>query len=286
MAVYKRGYRRYEGSMTGRLSRLLVLPRYAWRILLKRRLMVSLLIMAMFWPVVCICFIYISNHADLLLSFGPELKKFLNIDSDFFLIFMRVQAVFSIIVAVFAGPSLVAPDLSNNALQLYFSRPFSRGEYIIARLIVLLGLLSLVTLIPGTLLFTLQSGMAGWSWFSENWSLGPGIFIGFLIWISLVSLVALACSAYVRKRVIAESLILGIMWVLPVGTEIFNKVFNVVWASLFNPILVMNRISTWLLGATPESGPSVLQCWLAVVVMGALLLAVLRRKLRPVEVVS
>jgi ABC-2 type transport system permease protein len=242
--------------------------------------------MAMFWPVVCICFIYISNHADLLLSFGPELKKFAKIDSNFFLIFMRVQGVFSIIIAVFAGPSLIAPDLSNNALPLYFSRPFSRAEYILSRLIVLLGLLSLVTWIPGILLFSLQSGMAGWNWFSENWSLGPGVFIGFLMWILLVSLVALACSAYVKKRVVAESLILGIMWILPVGTKIFNTVFNVVWASLFNPILVMNQISRWLLGAAPESGPAVLQCWMAAAVMGALLLTVLRRKLRPVEVVS
>ena len=286
MAVYKRGYRRYDGSMTGRLSRLLVLPRYAWRIMLKRRLMVSLLIMSMFWPVLCIGFIYISNHADLLLSFGPELKEFVKIDSNFFLIFMRIQAVFSIILAVFAGPSLIAPDLTNNALPLYFSRPFSRSEYIIARLIVLLGLLSLITLIPGILLFSLQSGMGGWSWFSENWNLGPGIFIGYLIWILMVSLVALACSAYVRKRVVAESLMLGIMWILPVGTEIFNKVFNVVWASLLNPILVMNKISGWLLGAAPESGPAVLECWLAAAVMGVLLVTVLKRKLRPVEVVS
>ncbi len=286
MAVYKRGYRRYDGSLTGRLSRLLVLPRYAWRIMLKRRLMVSILIMSMFWPVLCIGFIYISNHADLLLSFGPELKEFVKIDSNFFLIFMRIQAVFSIILAVFAGPSLIAPDLANNALPLYFSRPFSRWEYIIARLIVLLGLLSLITLIPGILLFSLQSGMGGWSWFSENWNLGPGIFIGFLIWILMVSLVALACSAYVRKRVVAESLMLGIMWILPVGTQIFNKVFNVEWASLFNPILVMNQISTWLLGSELKSGPSAIECWLAAVVMGVLLVTVLRRKLRPVEVVS
>ena len=206
--------------------------------------------------------------------------------SDFFLIFMRVQAVFSIILAVFAGPSLIAPDLSNNALPLYFSRPFSRAEYILARLIVLLGLMSLVTLIPGILLFSFQSGLGGWSWFAEYWDLGPGIFIGFLIWILLVSLVALACSAYVKKRVLAEALTLGIMWILPVGTEIFNSVFKVRWASLFNPVLVVNQLSTWLLGAEIESGPSVLECWLAALFMGALLLVIIKRKLRPVEVVT
>ena len=286
MAVYKRGYQRYQGSMTGRLARLLVLPRYAWSNLLKKRLMVSLLIMAMFWPLGCIGFIYLSNHAELLLNFDSGIKKFLQIDSSFFLIFMKVQAVFSILISVFAAPSLVAPDLSNNALQLYFSRPFSRAEYVIARLIVLLGLLSLITWVPGILLFSIQSTLADWNWFIENWNLGLGVFIGFMLWILLISLVALAGSAYVRRRIMAEALILGILFVLPVGTKIFNTIFNVMWASLLNPVRVMDQICRWLLGATPESGPTVFQCWLAVLVMIALLLTVLRRKLRPVEVVT
>lgn len=286
MAVYKRGYQRYNGSMTGRWTRLLVLPGYEWRNLLKKRLMVSLLIMAMFWPLFCIASIYISNYAELLLSFGPEFKKFLQIDSRFFLLFMWIQGVFSILISVFAGPSLIAPDLSNNALQLYFSRPFSRAEYVLSRLIVLLGLLSLVTWVPGLMLFSLQSGMAGWTWFVNNWNLGLGVFIGLLLWILLVSLVAMAGSAYVRRRVMAEALILGVIFVLPVGTRIFNTVFNMMWASLLNPVQIMDQICRWLLGATPESGPTVFQCWLAVLVMIALLLTVLRRKLRPVEVVS
>jgi len=286
MTVYKRGYNRYQGLLNGRLLRLLVLPRYSWRHLLQKRLMISLLIMAMFWPLGCIGFIYLSNHMELLLGFGSGIKKFLQIDSNFFLIFMKVQAVFSVIISVFAAPSLIAPDLSNGALQLYFSRPFSRAEYVLARLIVMLSLLSLVTWVPGVMLFSLQSGMAEWSWFAQNWNLGMGVFIGSLLWIMLVSLVALASSAYVRRRVTAEVLILGIIFVLPAVTKIVNTVLSVTWASLFNPMQVINQIWHWLLGATPESGPSVLGCWLALLVMTAVLLMVLRHKLRPVEVIS
>jgi len=240
----------------------------------------------MFWPLGCIGFIYFSNHMELLVNFESEIDKFLRIDSGFFLLFMRVQAVFSILISVFAAPGLIAPDLANNALQLYFSRPFSRAEYVFSRLTALLGLLSLVTWIPGILLFSMQSGMAGWNWFEHNWHIGLGVFIGFLLWILLLSLLALAGSAYVKKRVIAEALILGILFVLPAATNIFNAVFNVTWASLFDPVQVTNRIWHWLLGITPESGPAVSGCWLAVVAMAVVLLAVLRRKLRPVEVVS
>lgn len=286
MAVYKRGYERYNGAMTGRLARLMVLPGYSWRDLLKKRFMVSILILSMFWPLGCIGFIYLSNHVDLLIDIGPQFKNFLKIDSRFFLIFMRVQALFSIIIAIFAGPGLIAPDLSNNALQLYFSRPFSRAEYLFSRLIVLLGLLSLTTWIPGILLFFIQSTLADGSWFLENWNLGPGVFISLMIWIVLLSLFAMAASCYIRRRVMSEAFILAILFILPVGAKIINTLFNVDLASLFNPVMVMNQIWRWLLGAAPEPGPDVLQCFLALIVMIVILLAVLRRKLRPVEVVS
>lgn len=286
MAVYKRGYRRYGDMTTGRWSRLMILPGYGWRALLQRRLIVSILVWAMFWPLGCLGFIYFSNHTELLLQIESGIKKYLQIDGGFFLLFMRVQAVFSLLISVFAAPGLIVPDLANNALQLYFSRPFSRAEYIFSRLLVLLGLLSLVTWIPGILLFFMQSGMAGWNWFETNWNIGLGVFIGFLLWNFLVSLVALAGSAYVKKRIIAEASILGILFILPAAAAIFNTVFSVTWASLFDPVQVTNRIWHWLLGTTPESGPTVSGSLLAVLVMTAVLLAVLGRKIRPVEVVS
>ena len=286
MAVYRRGYNRYQGPITGRLSRLLVLPKYSWRRLLQQRLVESFLVGAMFYPLLCIGFVYLCNHVELLSGFGSETKDLLQIDGKFFLIFMNVQGVFAIILTIVSGPKLIAPDLSNGALQLYFSRPLSRAEYVLARLLVLLGLLSLITWIPGLLIFSLQWGMAGWKWFAQNWNLGLGIFIGSLLWILLVSLIALTCWAYVRRRIMAELSILWTFFVLNVVAEIVNNVLDVTWASFFNPRKVIEQIWNGLLGITPESGPTLLGCWLAVLVMTAVLLMILRRKLRPVEVVS
>ncbi len=286
MAVYRRGYQRYEGPRTGRFTRLMVLPKYAWHNLLKKRLMLSLLIMSMFWPIICIGFIYFSNNLDMLLDISPGLTSFLEIDSRFFMIFIKVQGAFSILIAVFAGPGLVAPDLSNNALQLYFSRSFTRTEYVLSRMMVLFGALSIVTWVPGLLLFFIQAALADSSWLIENWNLGSGVFFGLLLWIILLSLVAMAGSAYVRKRVMAEALILAVIFILPAITKILNQAFKISWASLFNPLHVMASICDWLLGTVPDHGPSVFNCWLALFFMIALLIMILRRKLRPVEVVS
>ena len=109
MAVYRRGYDRYQGPITGRLSRLLVLPKYSWRRVLQQRMVVSLLVGAMFYPLGCIGFVYLSNHAELLLDFGSEMKGFLQIDGNFFLIFMNVQGVFAILLTIISGQSPAFP---------------------------------------------------------------------------------------------------------------------------------------------------------------------------------
>ena len=286
MAIYKRGYQRYQGALTSPWSRWFVLPKFAWQRLMQQRLVVIIFVVATFWPLACAAFVYLSHHAELLQGFGPEAVKLLKIDGNFFVVFMNAQSVFAIVLAAFAGPSLIAPDLANGALPLYFSRPLSRPEYILSRMLVLVGVLSPVTWIPGLLLFFMQSGMAGWTWFTENWRLGAGIFFGFVLWIVLVGLVALASSAYVKWRIVAGALVLGVFFILAGAAELTNQVLRVEWAGALNPGRAMNQVWLSMLGADPIPGPDAWECGIAVGVMAVLLLAVLQRKLRPVEVVS
>jgi ABC-2 type transport system permease protein len=286
MAVYRRGYQRYRGQFTGELARLFVLPRFAWKRLLEQRLVVIILVISLFWPLACATFIYVSNHAELWGGLDRDFLQFLRIDGNFFVVFMNAQAFFAIVLAAFAGPSLIAPDLSNGALPLYFSRPLSRTEYVLARLLVLVGLLSPVTWIPGLLLFGMQWGMAGWTWFSENWQLGAGVFAGFLLWIVFVAFVAMASSAYVKWRVVAGALVFAFYFVTAAAAAIINNILRVDWGRALNPGQAMNQVWRALLGAEPMRGPGAAECLLSIGVMTAILLLVLERKLRPVEVIS
>lgn len=286
MAVYRRGYQRYQGPLTGEWSRLLVLPRFAWQQLMQQRLVAIFFVIATFWPVACALFVYLSHHLELLQGFGDGVGKLLQINGEFFFVFMNAQAVFAIILSAFAGPSLIAPDLANGALPLYFSRPLSRSTYVLSRMLVLVGVLSPITWIPGVMLFSMQAGMGGWTWFSENYHLGIAVFLGFLMWILLVSLVAMASSAYVRWRVVAGALVLGVFFVLAGASEIANEVLRVEWASAMNPARSMNQVWRAMLDVEPFPGPDAWQCLICIGLMVVALLWILRRKLRPVEVVS
>jgi ABC-2 type transport system permease protein len=285
MAVYKHGYTRYDGPLTSHRTRLMVLPKFAWQQLASERLMISVLVAAMFWPIACALFVYVANRADLLAGFG-ELPDFLRVDSTFFQVFMGAQSVFAIVLAALVGPGLIAPDLSNGALPLYFSRPLSRTEYVVARMMALVGILSVVTWVPGLFLFLMQTGMAGWDWFAGNWRVGLGLFFGFLLWILLVGLVALACSAYVKWRVLGGALVLAVFFVMAGAAELTNEILRVQWAAAFNPARAMDQVWRSMLGLDPAPGPGTTTCVIALALMVVALILVIERRLRPVQVVS
>ena len=264
----------------------MVLPRYAWRRLYQERLVVVLTMAAFVWPLVCAGFIYLTNHLELLQGLDPNFRAFIEVNGRFFSIFMYVQAGFAGLIAALAGPGLVAPDLSNNALPLYFSRPLTRWSYALARLTVLMAMLSVVTWVPGLILFALQVGLAGASWFLTNWTLGAGMVAGFLLWLLILSLVAMASSAYVKWRVVAAAVSLAFFFILSGVAEMIDKVLRVSWGHIIDPAWSVNRIWCSLLGVTPPEGPGAVASAVALAATMVLLGVVIERKLRPVEVVS
>jgi len=263
----------------------MVLPRYAWRRLYQERLVLLLTVAAFVWPLLCAGFVYLTNHVELLQGLEPEFREFIQVDGRFFAIFMYVQGACAVFLAALAGPGLVAPDLANNALPLYFSRPLTRWSYALARLTVLMGMLSIVTWIPGLLLFGLQIGLAGGWWFLANWTLGAGMVVGFLLWLLVLSLVAMASSAYVKWRVVAGAVSLAFFFILAGVSAMIDEVLRVSWGHILDPAWAVNRVWATLLGVDPLAGPGAVASMLALSTYILLLVLVIERKLRPVEVV-
>jgi len=291
MAVYKRGYERYQGRLEGRWRRLLVLPRYAFRRMFRQRLAIVVLIASLGYPTLCAVYIYLANNADLLNRLG-SFRQYLAIDDAFFMRFMSVQKVFAVFLAALTGPGLVSPDLTNNALPLYFSRPLSRADYAVGRMAAPVALLSLATWVPGVLLFLLQTALADGGWLAAHWRVGVGMVAGFWLWIALCGLVALVSSAYVKLRPVAGGLVLGFFFVLSGVAGMVNVVFWGTAGSLLNPSWAVWRLSAAVMdlggkgGAEAAGGPGAAAAALALAVVLLLLAWVLERKLRPVEVVS
>ena len=70
------------------------------------------------------------------------------------------------------------------------------------------------------------------------------------------------------------------------GARMINGVFRVTWGHVLDPAWAVNRVWCALLGVKPPDGPGAWTSVLALTAMIALLVLVIERKLRPVEIVS
>lgn len=214
MAVYKRTYKPYTGVMTPEWSRFLILPRYAWKTVFQTRFILILYVLCFFYPVGAAIAIYLNHNLSFLGQFMPLPKTggLFEVSGSFFEWFTAIQAVMAFLMTSFVGPGLVSGDLINNALPLYFCRPFSRTEYVFGKLAVIALLLAYITWVPGLILFGIQASLEGWTWLTNNLWLAWAVFITNFIWTLLISLVSLAISAWVRWKVVAGGMLLVILF--------------------------------------------------------------------------
>jgi ABC-2 type transport system permease protein len=297
MPVYDRRYRGYTGERDGSRFRFWTVARFAIQDLFKSRLALLLLIAACLPPLVFAAMIYLANNLEMLTAIGWKVSgegidsSWIAIDKEPFFWFLVWQSSLSFILASFIGPTLVAPDLAHNALPLYLSRPLRRSDYILGKLLVLLLPLSAVTWFAGLVLLGLQTALAGFGWLAEHWRIVPAVFLGSWVWILLLSLLALAVSAWVKWRMVATGMLFGIFLVFEAfGHAIvqiagirwgkllaFDDIIQTIWASLFGGIDTFGR-------PYPESPLPLAACWTMLLLVYASALWILHRKVRACEV--
>ena len=286
MAVYKRAYKGYEGSLTPAWSRFLILPRASFSRLFQSKFLVVYLVACFFYPLGSAAFIYLSHNLSFLTTFGIPAGQALQINSTFFRVYCIVQGSFAYLLTAFVGPGLVAPDLANNALPLYFCRPFSRLEYVLGKMSVLMMLLSLVTWIPGLLLFGIQSSLAGREWMWSNLWIARGIVVGLLLWSILLSLIALALSAWVKWRIAAGALILGVYFAGGGFGAAINSIVRTHYGWLIDVSQIIGNIWSQMFRADGPPEVPYLDSWIAWGVACLICLAMLSCRVKAFEVVK
>lgn len=292
MAVYKRTYKVYSGTLSPVWSRFAVLTRYSLGAIFDSRLFTGYFVLCFIPFLVGIVYIYLANNAAVQALMGMRMKGDLGIGAAWFATFLQIQTGLGFIMIAWAAPGMITRDFANQALQLYFSRPLSRPEYIIGKFAVLALLLSCITWIPDLVLFGLQAGLAshGWGW--DNLYLLGAIFVSSWLWIAVFSLLALALSVFVRWRIAATGLILAILFVLPGLGEAFNLVLRTNWGRLLNLSYTIRLVWAELFRLTPRSLGVMLRgdlpLWSAwATILSACLISVLllNRRLKAREVV-
>jgi len=286
MAVYKRNYAPYSGRLTSRWPRFFILTRYSYARLFQSRFLMLLISLCLVYPLGCIAFVYLSHNASFLRLINFRGTELLSIDGRFFYTFCVVQGNLACLLTAFTAPALVSPDIVNGGMQLYLCRPFSRAEYVLGKLTGLFLLLSLVTWVPGLLIFVIKSSLAGWGFVRAMDWLAGGLLLGLVIWVLLLSLTALAVSAWVKWKNAAGALLLGIYYIgAGFGTAV-NAVFHTNLGSLINLNHVMYVVWADLLRYDNGSETPLRHACVVLVLASALCLWLLSRRVRGFEVVK
>lgn len=303
MAVYEVSYRQYQGKLTPEWSRFLVIPRHAFRDVFKSKLFTAFFVICFVPLLIEAILIYLHHNANALAILKVDVRQLLPIDGSFFQTFVNLQGSFGFFVTLLIGPPLVARDLRNNALPLYLCRPFSRTEYVLGKMSVLLILLSAITWVPQLLLFAFQSYLEGGRWFIDNLWIASAIFIGSVVWILLLALLSQAISALVKWRVIASAALLGLFFIPSVFGEVVNQLFRTRWGSIISLGANMKNVTAGLFGTFDQATtfvtdfdgevttrvslmePPLWVSWFVLFLVCAACLALLSRKVKAYEVV-
>jgi len=305
MAVYEQTYKPYKGMLTPERSRFLIIPRHALRGVFNFKLFTAFYVICFIPSLIEAIFIYLHHNVTALAIMNLNARQLIPIDGSFFQTFVVIQGAFAFIVALLIGPPLVSRDLRNNALPLYLCRPFSRTEYVMGKMSVLLILLSWITWVPQLLMFLFQSYLEGFEWLRSNLWIASAIIIGGLVWILLLALLSQTISALVKWRIVASGVMLGVVFIPSAFAGIVNILFQTHWANIISLSALMWNITAGLFGTFDRIGgriqisdfddnvvrevlllePPLWCSWAALFIFCAACLAILHWKVKAYEVV-
>jgi ABC-2 type transport system permease protein len=293
MAVYKRTYKAYRGSLTPAWSRFMVLSRYGFSTLFTSRPFTAFTVLCFVPFLVFAVIIYLMHNATVLSLVHARANETNFINNRFFFQFLGIEGWMGFVLIAWGAPGMISKDFANQAVQLYLSRPLSRAEYLAGKISVIAALLSCTTWIPALILFLLQAQLEGHGWGWANlWMVGSIVLSG-LLGIAVVSLIAMAISVFVRWRIAATALMMGIFFVLPGFGAVLSAVLRTSWGMLFNLGYLIIEIWADLFRIAdqplhPRRGlylVPVWSAWAVLLAVCALSLWLLHRRLKAREVV-
>jgi len=290
MAVYKQTYSPYQGPLRADRWRFTVLTRYSFMKVFESRLLATFFSLCFIPPLLACAILYANHNAKTLVGLDTDLlgglSRGIRINGAFFNLVFRTQAFLSFLLVTFAGPGLVSGDMANSAIVIYLSKPFSRAEYVMGRLTVLIALTSAVTWIPALILIVVQTDLAGFPWLRDNYRVGAAFVLSYWLWIAAISLLALAVSALVKWRPLATGCLLVLFFAGAGLAAMTNQILelNRQWGLLMSLDSSISMVFYWLMEGEAERGR--VPAWTALVMLTGLCLVcgvLLQRKIRAYE---
>jgi len=188
---------------------------------------------------------------------------------------------------VWVGAGLIADDRRANALSLYLSKPLTVTDYVVGKLAILLLLLAAVIWAPAMALLLVQSAFAGSLEFVRtHLSLVPAITVYSLVAIGVSSLTMLALSSLSSSSRFVGIMYAGVVFFTQAITRVLSSATGMpVWDHL-SPLGALDRVGQAIFGLDGAGQPGLGPALILLTVLTVASVAILRWRVRGVEVVS
>lgn len=247
MAVLDRSYRPWTGTPTPYWMRMLVIPRFALAQILSKRLVLWIYAAMLLPPAGLLAAVYLSVNLPALKSIAPLLADMplFEVGGGVYEVFWRLQVSFSTFFAIVVGPPLLASDMANNALPLYFSKALRRRDYLFGKALVLLGLISFASWVPLCLIYGLHRAMATPEWVERHGGTGAAMLFASLAQLVVVTALILAVSALVQRTNHARA---GLFALFLLSSAFAGMLAGTTQRNEFlalSPVLMIERVGEW-----------------------------------------
>jgi ABC-type transport system involved in multi-copper enzyme maturation permease subunit len=284
--VREKGYYHWEGQLVERRFRWWPITRTGILLAFKKRGFRFLFAGAFLPGVVLLAFIYMSENLESFQAMVRSSDRLINVTPGSFKLFFTIPLFLWLLMLVFAGSGLVADDLKHNSLQIYFSRPLRKKDYILGKMAVVFFFILAVTLVPGLLVYIFKLIFAGsFKFFLEYpWLLlsivGFSAFLAvFFAFYTLLLSGLSKNSRYVMILVFMVYLFSHILY------GILQSIFKTPYMALFSIRENIDQVGALVFAQKPAHPVPVLWSCLVLAGICGLSVIVLHRRIRGVEVI-
>ncbi len=284
MPIYDLGYRHWKGKPLAGERRWWTITRAGVGMLVRRRNFLILLVISLVPFIIRGGMLYAFFFSEQL---HFRLPPFFKLDESFYYDFLKWQLFWIFVMLMYAGSGLVANDLRSNALQIYFSKPIRRIDYLAGKLGILGTFILAVTLLPGWLLFLIHMLFAGDGQLLQQkaW-IAVSILLFSLLMALINGMLMLAFSSFSRNSRFA-GLVFFAFYFFSESVygllRVISRDTNWAFCSLKNNYL---RVGEAIFGLPSSFNMPVWPSVLVLSVLGAASFLVLYWRIRPVEVVK
>ena len=232
-----------------------MIARFALAATMRSRLFVAFLVACLVPSLVLLVAVYLRYNVGAIEDAETAIASVVDLDAWLFETVLDIAQVVTFLVVLVVGPGLIAPDLANNAMPLYLSRPVLKRSYVAGKLLVLVGLCVAVGLCPGLVLIVVNAGYGG----EVDWlgaaRLAAAFTTGVLAWTLSLAMLALAISAWVKWRPAATLGLLGAYIVTTTLGDVLESALGGRTASFLDLADAVQGISATLSGIGEPAMP-------------------------------